>query len=275
MIDFSEIGDFMIIFLSTIALADPQDIPEDSEDSENSENSDDSEEADYPPKPLTEEDIDLNFLFNDPENSSYSPEEADFSWFRGDINYSFDLRFWESEGTSKTLFSGTFSGDPQHLWEIRDDFGPSLGIRFKLSGSESRTMLIQDHLIGLTGGFQMGAVRINTAGSYMFNHLFQQEELTKDNNTKEISYRYQEQLPLHGILWENTLTLTFDPKFVFQGYYSIPVGLGGERDVGDMFVDSWQVGADFVFKTFLFGYQYNIYPQNQEHIAIFGTSLGR
>ena len=168
-----------------------------------------------------------------------------------------------------------FAGDPQYLWELKEDIGPTLGLRFKLSGSESQIMKVQDHLIGLTGGFQLGPVRLNTAGSYMFNRLFYQEELNKDNQTKEITYRYQELLPLHGILWENTFTLALDPKFVFQGYYSIPIGLGGEREVGNLFTDSWQAGADFVYKTFLLGYQYNTFPNNQEHIAIIGTSLGR
>lgn len=267
----------MLVFLSSLAFADPQDIPEDTDETEETDTgeSEESEVDDYP-QPLTEDDIDLNFLLNDPETQNYFPEEEpDFSWFRGDINYSLDLRFWESEGSSKTLLSATVAGDPQYLWEIKEDIGPSLGLRFKLSGAESQTMKIQDHLIGLTAGFQMGPVRINTAGSYMFNRLFHQEEINKDNSTKEINYRYQELLPLSGVLWENTLTVAFDPKFMFQGYYSIPIGLGGGRDTGDMFVDSWQAGTDFVFSTFLLGYQYNVFPQNQEHIAIIGTSLGR
>lgn len=286
----------MLVFLCAIALGDPQDIPEESEDSSSSENNGEEKDAETTteqdaqdainspeetkpseryPQALTEEDIALDFLMSDVNEEHLHNDDSDFSWFRGDLNYSLDFRFWESEGDTQTLFSGTFSGDPQYLWEINDDIGPTLGLRFKLSGTESQIMKVQDHLIGITTGFQLGPVRLNTAGSYMFNSLFYQEEISRDRTTKEISYRYQELLPLSGILWENTFTLTLDSDFVFQGYYSVPIGLGGKRDMGDLFIDSWQAGANIVYNTFIFGHQYNRYPQNQEHVLIFGSSLGR
>ena len=309
---FQKTGVTMLFFLINLTFADPQDIPEDADDtSEVNETSKADDENDAKnksveetpeiekkleiidtlkeetnpknenkelPQALTEEDISLDFLSEaNMTESEYSDDnDIDFSWFRGGIDNSLDLRLWDSEGTSKKLWSATFAGDPQYLWELKDDLGPTLGLRFKLSGTESQATLIKDHLIGIIAGFQLKKLRINTSASYMSHHLFHQEELQRNNTSKEVSYLYQELLPLKGMLLEQTLTLALNQQgATLQAFYGTPFDFSENREMGEIFKDSWKAGGNISFSTLSFGYEYSAYPMNQEHIIIFGTSLGR
>lgn len=296
----------MLFFLINLSFADPQDIPKEageSEDTDETTEEVDSDEAadaettleiidslkketilvneiEELPQGLTEEDINLDFLsgmdITQPEyNEDYDDDnDNDFSWFRGGIDYSLDLHLWESEGASKSVWSLTAAGDPQYLWEIRDNLGPTLGLRFKLSGTDTQQTLIKDNLIGIITGFQLKKLRINTSAAYMSHHLFHQIEQQRDHTSKEISYLYQELLPLKGILLEQTLTLALD-NTVIQAFYGTPFALSEQREMGAVFKDSWKAGGNIVFSSSSIGYEYSVYPENQEHIISFGTSLGR
>ena len=78
------------------------------------------------------------------------------------------------------------------------------------------------------------------------------------------------------MLLEQTLSLALNQQgTTLQVFYGTPFDFSENREMGEMFKDSWKAGGSIFFSTLSFGYEYSIYPMNQEHIIIFGTSLGR
>ena len=59
-----------------------------------------------------------------------------------------------------------------------------------------------------------------------------------------ITYQYDELAAMSGVLWENTLTYSPDDMdFGLQASVGFPFQVSGERDMGQAFTDSWQVGT--------------------------------
>ena len=292
----------MLIFLCSLTFADPQDIPDETDSTEESERTEEPQNSTQDsPKDNTEETDSnqqkSNVLLQESMlgipvqeeiteelvsgalqyDGTVSEEEEnwDFSWYRGFVDYAFDIRLWESEGSNTMIYTGSFSGDPQYLWERKEDFGPTLGLKFRFMGTSTLNSLAEEILLGGTTGIQLGkGFRVNTSAGYLYNRFFYQEEISKDTSNKEISYRYQELLPFHGILWENSFTINIRKRSL-QASYGIPFQLGGDRNIGAVFVDSYRATAKINFNTLLIGYEYNQYPSNTEHVISIGSSLGR
>lgn len=188
--------------------------------------------------------------------------------YKGNFYYSGQFHRWNS---SRTLYSVGVGGDPQY-WFSQGNWGPTLGLRFQLSGSETQQMLLSNNLLGITAGMQFGSFRINTAGSWMWERYFFQEETEKDSDF--ITYRYDELEQLSGIMWEQTLTYTPNDKdFGLQATIGFPFQMGGDRDVGEPFIDSFKASSILNIKTLHLGYTFTQYPDHYIHMTEFGFGL--
>lgn len=290
-------------FLTTLAFAEPQDIPSNDTDSNETEQSNedannDSEttndsaqekngnteknveeltEEEY--QQLMEEALKEILGFEDEQTVEYDDNyEEDYYYgdgsengYHGNLNYAYVIRLWNQDDNGTVLHSARFAGDPQYMWSKNGKFGPLLGLRFQMDASESLTHRVQDHLIGLTTGLQMGPVRLNTAGSYFVNHLFQQENPTQTGGT--VSYDFVELKKSAGVLWENTLTVA--PQYkdnAFQATFALPFQTSGDREMGEL-MESFKVSGLLTFSFWQLGYELHQYPNNQVHSIIIGSGL--
>ena len=76
-----------------------------------------------------------------------------------------------------------------------------------------------------------------------------------------MTYQYDELVPMSGVLWENTLTYSpEDMDFGVQASVGFPFQLSGDRDMGQAFTDSWQVGTRLNISLLQLGYTHIVYP---------------
>ena len=299
--------------LHTMALAEPQPIPDEDtgtetsteEGEQNAEQNDsvednknsDTLEEDSTPETSTEEDVEQNGEEHDSveemsdeeferrleealqemnaEENSYEIEDtSDTKHYRGNFDTMVEAHLWNSNDTTSTMYSWRMAGDPQYLFS-KGKFGPTVGMRFQVNASESLQHKISDHLIGITTGLQMGAVRFNTSMSYFYNQLFHQTETNRYPTAQIINYDYQELPKMHGLLWEQTLTFATENRSIPQVQLSVgfPYKLTGDRELGAMFQDSLETRALVAFKILSVEYQYNVYPTSVEHVAGFGSAI--
>ena len=174
-------------------------------------------------------------------------EEDDFT-LKGNIEYSYVLTMWDSP--NRNIFHvAQFSGDPQYLFQQTEQWGYTVGARFLVTGTEHLLQQYYNSLIGVTGGLQYGAFRINTSASWMWEQYFAQKEIDRADGF--ITYQYDELAAMSGVLWENTLTYSPDDMdFGVQASVGFPFQVNGERDMGQAFKDSWQVGTRLSLSVF-------------------------
>jgi hypothetical protein len=145
-------------------------------------------------------------------------------------------------------------------------------MRFQLAAIENQQQVLNDYLIGITTGMQFGAFRINTAGSWMSERYFFQEEIEK--NAEKITYQYDELEQMSGIMWEQTLTFSPDDKdFGIQLSVGFPFQIIGERDMGTAFVDSWIATSTLNYNIVHLGYSLRTYPGHQIQTAEIGMGI--
>ena len=258
------------------ASADPQDVPDESE--EEDERSEREEKDSTSVAPLSEERIipDLDNLTKDlPSINSDEEEDLDFSFLRGSVNYSFDVQYWTFNESMKYITFFTFQGDPQYIWEQDERrWSPSLGMRFRLRNTSTLSKSALDNLIGVTTGVQTKRIRFNSAASYYNHALFVQTELERNEDSREITYTYQELTESTGIFWENTLLLQSQKKDWFlEAGVSFPFQLNGARQMGEPFTDSFRISG-FVGKSiWVCGYEYSQFPGHQLHLLTIGHRL--
>ena len=76
-----------------------------------------------------------------------------------------------------------------------------------------------------------------------------------------ITYQYDELAEMSGVLWENTLTYSpNDMDFGVQASVGFPFQVSGEREMGQAFKDSWQVGTRLNVSFLQLGYTHIVYP---------------
>ena len=128
---------------------------------------------------------------------------------------------------------------------------------------------ISQSLIGVTGGLQYGAFRINTSASWMWEQYFAQKEIDRADGF--ITYQYDELAAMSGVIWENTWTYSPDDMdFGVQASVGFPFQVNGERDMGQAFKDSWQVGTRLslsVFSTWLHTHRLSSHSIQRVHIG--------
>ena len=184
-------------------------------------------------------------------------EDDDFN-YKGNIEYSYVLTMWDSP--NRNIFHVTqFSGDPQYLFQQTEQWGYTVGARFLVTGTEHLLQQYYNSLIGVTGGMQYGAFRINTSASWMWEQYFAQNEIDRADGF--ITYQYDELAAMSGVLWENTLTYSPDDMdFGVQASVGFPFQVSGDRDMGQAFKDSWQVGTRLNISLLQLGYTHIVYP---------------
>ena len=195
--------------------------------------------------------------------------DQDGNGYRGNAHIAYVLRVWNQNDNSTILHSYRYAGDPQYLWSKNDNFGPLLGVRFQLDASESLLHRVQDHIIGLTTGLQMGPVRLNTSGSYFVNHFFSQDNPVQNINT--VTYDFVELKKSNGILWETGLTIA--PEYSSRGVqinFGIPFQLDGDREMGAL-MESFKASALLSWSLWQISYELQQYPNNQIHTAMIGS----
>jgi len=305
------------IFLTlSIAVADPQDIPDEKKDppeekkegestkddgspAENEDNSIPEKETD---QPSSDSDETLSTTKKEetppilkPKNSAQIKEESvseigklskelsdftanedkedfDISYLQGYILYSFDFHYWNVQEQMEYIPSYSLSGNPQYMWTMTENGGPLIGLRFRKREINQLEHQIKDNLIGVITGFQMGPIGLNTAGSYYTHLLFIQEE--KSKSSSEITYQYFELSESRGVLWEQSLNYNnLDKDFFIEGKIGFPFQLEGSREMGEPFIDSWRASINISFSRWLIGYEYNVFPNSEEHVVILGSGL--
>ena len=192
--------------------------------------------------------------------------EEDFN-YKGNIEYSYVLTMWDSP--SRNIFHvGQFSGDPQYYFRQTDDWGYTVGARFQFAGTETLSQQYNHTILGVTGGLQYTSFRINTSLSWTWEQYFAQTQTDKADGFA--TYQYDELVPMSGVLWENTLTYSPDDMdFGVQASVGFPFQVSGEREMGQAFKDSWQVGTRLNISFFQLGYTHIVYPSHSiERIQI-------
>ena len=258
------------------ALADPQDVPDETEEPSERTETDDGEAQSVETLPDDRNIPELDNLTKDlPSFNSEEDEDLDFSFLRGSIDYSIDAHYWTTGEASQYITSFVVQGDPQYLWEqVGRRFNPSLGLRFRLRNSSTLSQSVVDELIGITAGLQSSLLQFNTGVSYHRHHLFKQTELERSKERKEILYSYQELPESKGILWENTILLQPQQhNWFLEANVSFPFQLQGARQMGDPFTDSFRVGGSVGKSIWLFGYEYSQFPGHQTHLVTIGNRL--
>ena len=75
-------------------------------------------------------------------------------------------------------------------------------------------------------------------------------------------------------MWEHTLTYTPNDKdFGLQATIGFPFLMGGDRDVGEPFIDSFKASSILNIKTLHLGYTFTQYPDHYIHMTEFGFGL--
>ncbi len=209
------------------------------------------------------------------EDESYGDDEEeddddDFN-LKGNFEQSYVMTLWKDVGVFHTY---QFSGDPQHFFRNDKDNGFTLGVRYQFNRIEriqhrtSSAYRTSSSLLGLTTGYQLGAVRFNTAASWTWNHYFTQTET--DRTEAFVTYQYSEIPAMSGVLWENTLTYApEESEFGIQLGVGFPFQINGEREMGEAFTGSWQASSLLSIGFSQLGYTYIVYPDHViEHIQI-------
>lgn len=197
-------------------------------------------------------------------------EDDDFN-YKGNIEYSYVLTMWDSP--DRNIFHVTqFSGDPQYLFKQNEQWGYTIGARFLLAGTEHLLQEYYSSIVGITGGMQYGAFRINTSASWMWEQYFAQTET--DRSDGFITYQYDELAAMSGVLWENTLTYSPDDMDLgIQASVGFPFQVNGERDMGQAFEDSWQVGTRLNIRFLQLGYTHLVYPGHSIQRVQIGSGI--
>lgn len=198
-------------------------------------------------------------------------EDLEFTNYRGNLYYGYQLHRWKSPA-KHTLHAGTFAGDPQYYFQHGNQWGTTLGLRFQVSAAETLNTRYQNNFIGITGGMQFGALRLNTAASWIWEQYYLEEEVAKEVDF--VTYRYDELPLMSGVLWEQTLTYAPDGEdFGLQVTLGFPFQVNGERDMGEAFTDAWTVSSRLNFSFLHLGYQYSQYPGQSIQTAEFGSGI--
>lgn len=198
-------------------------------------------------------------------------EDLYFANYKGNLYYSYQVHRWKSP-SAHTLFSGGIAGDPQYYFQHGNRWGTTLGLRFQLSAAERFNKTYHNNFIGLTGGVQFGALRLNTAASWFGERYFIEEEIAKDVDF--ITYRYSELPQMSGILWEQTLTYAPDGQdFGLQLTVGLPFQINGTRDMGEAFGEAFSVSSKLNISFLHLGYQYTQYPGQSVQMAELGSGI--
>ena len=79
---------------------------------------------------------------------------------------------------------------------------------------------------------------------------------------------------MSGVLWENTLTYSPDDMdFGVQASVGFPFQVSGEREMGQAFKDSWQVGTRLSISFFQLGYTHIVYPGHSVERIQIGSGI--
>jgi hypothetical protein len=206
-----------------------------------------------------------------PETTEEDDEEVYFVNYKGNLYYAYQIHRWKSPSTH-TLFSGGIAGDPQYYFQHGNRWGTTLGLRFQLSAAENLNTTYHNNFIGLTGGVQFGALRLNTAMSWFGERYFIEEEIAKDVDF--ITYRYSELPQMSGLLWEQTLTYAPDGQdFGLQLTVGLPFQVNGTRDMGETIGEAFSISSKLNISFMHLGYQYTQYPGQSVQMAELGSGI--
>ena len=254
-------------------IVDPKSDPEDSKEEDRSSSLELLQKEDLSLSEFVKLSKDLAILAEQPEEEEDS-DDFDFEFLRGSLEYTLNFHYWKMSEEYLYFNSASINGDPQYIWNINDNVGALLGLRFRVRSIENREAQLVDHLIGLTTGVELGPIRINTAGSYYNHQSFYQQQILKDAQTNQIIYSYQELPRSQGILWEQTVHFSPDDgNFFLEGRFAFPFQLKGEREMGEPFSDAWRANVNIGFASWLLGYEHNLFPNSTEHVLLLGNSL--
>ncbi len=238
-------------------------------------------DTDETEKTIREEEISLPELSDLPTDFSIlnddddeEKEDIDISFLEGSFQWAINFHYWKMLDDYQYLSSVVFEGDPQYKFKEDNFISPLLGIRFRASTAETIQYKMTDNLLGIITGIQIGPVRVNTSGSY-YNHLmFHQQEKARNNTIHELVYSYQE-LPISkGIFWEQAINLRLkEPDLVIETSIGFPFQIQGTRELGEAFTDSYRWTTAVSISGWLLEYEYNIFPNSEEHILSIGNNL--
>jgi len=199
---------------------------------------------------------------NDNDEEEYEDDD-DFN-LKGNFDYSYVMTLWKDVGV---FHAAQLSVDPQYFFRNDKGNGFTLGVRYQVNGTGSinhhtgSIHSINSSLLGLTTGYQLGALRFNTAASWTLNHYFTETET--DRTEDFITYQYTEIPAMSGVLWENTLTYApEDSEFGIQLGAGFPFQINGEREMGEAFTGSWQASSLLSIGFGQIGYTYIVYPDH-------------
>jgi hypothetical protein len=214
---------------------------------------------------------DLSILNGD---NSEEKDDVDLSFMTGSVQWTINFHYWKMSQDYQYLNSFSFSGDPQYLINSEAAVSPLLGILFRWREQENIENQITDNLIGLITGIQLGPIRLNTSASYYNHKMFQQSELQRNQNLNQIIYSYQE-LPLSiGLFWEQGINFSIpDSDFFIEAKIGFPFQFQGDRNLGEELMDSYRITTSLSISSWLFGYEYNFFPNSEEHMMSIGNCL--
>jgi len=199
---------------------------------------------------------------SDDDEEEYDDDD-DFN-LKGNFEQSYVMTLWQDVGV---FHAYQISGDPQYFFRNDKDNGFTLGVRYQFNRIErikhrtSSAYRTSSSLLGLTTGYQLGAVRFNTAASWTWNHYFTQTET--DRTEAFVTYQYSEIPAMSGVLWENTLTYApEESEFGIQLGVGFPFQINGEREMGEAFTGSWQASSLLSIGFGQIGYTYIVYPDH-------------
>ena len=165
----------------------------------------------------------------------------------------------------------SFEGTPQFALS-RGSWGKvTSGLAYRVNSSNSTEIRFTDDYIGPVFGFHTGPFTSDLIVAYYNHEVFLQQELERFPERNEMLYSYLDLGSSQGIMPKVEIGLDFGQTGILLSA-ARPFQIDGSRDQGEL-TDTWRANASLSWKTLLFGYQYNAYKGQEEHVLTIGSDL--
>ena len=165
----------------------------------------------------------------------------------------------------------SFEGTPQFALN-RGSWGKfTSGLAYRVNSSNSTEIRFTDDYIGPVFGFHSGPFTSDLILAYYNHDVFLQQEIERFSDRNEVLYNYLDLGLSQGIMPKIEIGLDFGQTGILLSA-ARPFQIDGTRDQGEL-ADTWRANANLSWKTLLFGYQYNSYKGQEEHVLTIGSDL--
>ena len=210
-----------------------------------------------------------------PANSEETTEEDSIAeWLTnlaGHLEVGVQFHYLPVDDKVNGFESLSFEGTPQFALS-RGKWGKvTSGLAYRVNSANSTEIRFTDDYIGPVFGFHSGPFTSDLIIAYYNHEVFLQQELERFSERNEVLYSYLDLGSSQGVMPKVEIGLDFGQTGILLSA-ARPFQIDGSRDQGEL-TDTWRATASLSWKTLLFGYQYNAYKGQEEHVLTIGSDL--